>query len=118
MQGPSSSLYGREAGFIVGETSPFEFTSVSSRELLPPRLEYLVVPGVEERSASSGAELRSDRVDVLAQVVEVGIDSAILSERLTYDETLVILQGAYAPPPKMYGRARVIGYLSGQTVRV
>src|SRR5258708_21167296 len=102
MQSNRSLICEREAGFIVGETSPLEFTFVSSRELLPPRLEYLVVPGVEERSASSGAELRSDRVDVLAQVVEVGIDSAILSERLTYDETLAILRGAYAPPPKLY----------------
>ncbi len=117
MSTPPSSPYGREAGFIVGETSPLEFTFVTSREMAPPRLEYLVVPGVEERSMSSGAAPRAEKVDVLAQVVEVGIDSAILSERLTYDETLAILRGAYAPPPKMYGRARVIGYLTTQTVR-
>ncbi len=125
MYGPlSSTLHGREAGFIVGETSPLEFTFVSSRAMLPPRLEYLVVPGVEERGAPSvagaqpGANGGAERVDVLAQVVEVGVDSAILSERLTYDETLAILRGAYAPPPKMYGRARVIGYLAAQSVRV
>jgi DNA helicase HerA-like ATPase len=118
VQTSTTALYGREAGFIVGETSPLEFTFVSSRDLLPPRLEYLVVPGVEERGASLDGGASADRVDVLAQVVEVGIDSAILSERLTYDETLVILRGAYAPAPKMYGRARVIGYLAGQTVRV
>lgn len=120
MQTVAPAPYGREAGFIVGETSPLEFTFVSSRDLLPPRLEYLVVPGVEERGVPSraGAEAPDQRVDVLAQVVEVGIDSAVLSERLTYDETLAILRGAYAPAPKMYGRARVIGYLAGQTVRV
>ena len=118
MERPSPSRYGREAGFIVGETSPLEFTFVSSREMLPPRLEYLVVPGVEERSSGSDSGPQSERVDVLAQVVEIGIDSAILSEHLTYDETLAILRGAYAPPPKMYGRARVIGYLTGGTVRV
>jgi DNA helicase HerA-like ATPase len=118
MQTLHSALYSREAGFIVGETSPLEFTFVSSRDLLPPRLEYLVVPGVEERGAPSGAGAPDQRVDVLAQVVEVGIDSTILSERLTYDETLAILRGAYAPAPKMYGRARVIGYLAGLTVRV
>jgi len=49
MQNMRSSICGREAGFIVGETNPLEFTFVSSKELLPPRLEYLVVPGVEER---------------------------------------------------------------------
>lgn len=120
MHGSSPPLYGREAGFIVGETSPIEFTFVSSHELLPPRLEYLVVPGVEERGVSSDASRvhRSERVDMLAQIIEVGIDSAILSERLTYDETLAILRGAYAPPPKMYGRARVIGYLANGTVRM
>jgi len=117
MQGSLPSPYSREAGFIVGETSPLEFTFVSSRELLPPRLEYLVVPVVEERSRPTRAGQQAEQVDVLAQVVEVGIDSTILSERLTYDEALAILRGAYAPPPKMYGRARVIGYLSGQTVR-
>ncbi len=124
MQDPSPSLYDGETGFIVGETTPLEFTFVSNRDALPPRLEYLVVPDVEERGAPSGAGsgmgagARPRRVDVLAQVVEVGIDSAILSERLTYDETLAILRGAYAPPPKMYGRARVIGYLDGGSVRV
>lgn len=118
MKRQPSSPYGLEAGFIVGETNPLEFTFVSSREMLPPRLEYLIVPGVEERTALSGTEAHPKRVDVLAQVTEVGIDSAVLSERLTYDEALAILRGSYAPPPKMYGRARVIGYLVDQTVRV
>jgi DNA helicase HerA-like ATPase len=118
MKSQPFSVYGLEAGFIVGETNPLEFTFVSSREMLPPRLEYLIVPGVEERTAlSAGTQAQPERVDVLAQVIEVGIDSAVLSERLTYDEAVAILRGAYAPPPKMYGRARVIGYLAGQTVR-
>jgi DNA helicase HerA-like ATPase len=109
----------REAGLIVGETSPLEFTFVSSRELLPPRLEYLVVPGVEEHSGEAlAASISSERVDVLAQVIDISIDSAILSERLTYEETLAILHSAYAPPPKMYGRARVIGYLAHGEVRI
>jgi hypothetical protein len=42
MQNSQSTLCGQEAGFIVGETNPLEFTFVSSQELLPPRLEYLV----------------------------------------------------------------------------
>src|SRR5581483_7070418 len=113
------AVCGREAGFIVGETSPLEFTFVSSRELLPPRLEYLVVPGVEERgSGGFSAQDGQSHVDILAQVVEVGIGSAILSDNLTYDETTAILRGSYAPQPKMYGRARVIGYLAHGVVRV
>jgi len=119
MQNIHSSICGREAGFIVGETSPLEFTFVSSQELLPPRLEYLVVPGVEERGGGivPSSEVSSTLVDILAQVVEIGIGSAILSDTLTYDETMAILRGSYAPQPKMYGRARVIGYLASGVVR-
>lgn len=113
------AVCGREAGFIVGETSPLEFTFVSSRELLPPRLEYLVVPGVEEKGGGDfSVQDGQSHVDILAQVVEVGIGSAILSDNLTYDETTAILRGSYAPQPKMYGRARVIGYLAHGVVRV
>src|SRR5436853_102198 len=130
MQNTLSSICGHEAGFIVGETNPLEFTFVSSRELLPPRLEYLVVPGVEEKGRHASNELdsfmvvqgqhcqaesplfdacrrnqtpsdeaASIHVDILAQVVEIGIGSAILSDRLTYDETMAILRGEYAPQP-------------------
>ncbi|HZU69878.1 MAG TPA: ATP-binding protein [Ktedonobacteraceae bacterium] len=118
MQNSLSSICGREAGFIVGETSPLEFTFVSSQELLPPRLEYLVVPGVEEKGGTvPSSEAPSTHVDVLAQVVEIGVGSAILSDALTYDETMAILRGSYAPQPKMYGKARVIGYLLHGVVR-
>jgi len=119
MQYTLSSICGREAGFIVGETNPLEFTFVSSQELLPPRLEYLVVPEVEEKGGGTvlSSEAASTRVDVLAQVVEIGVGSAILSDNLTYDETMAILRGSYAPQPKMYGRARVIGYLVNGVVR-
>src|SRR6266581_2277635 len=120
MQNMRSSICGREAGFIVGETNPLEFTFVSSKELLPPRLEYLVVPGVEERGGGGvpTSEFASTQVDVLAQVVEIGIGSAVLSDSLTYDETVAILRGSYAPQPKMFGQARVIGYLAKGVVRV
>ncbi len=119
MQANSSSICGREAGFIVGETSPLEFTFVSSRELLPPRLEYLVVPDVEEKGSGdfNSDGTASARVDILAQVIEIGIGSSVLSESLTYDETMAILRGSYAPQPKMIGRARVIGYLTKGVVR-
>src|SRR5438552_4734005 len=113
MQANFSSICGHEAGFIVGETSPLEFTFVSSRELLPPRLEYLVVPGVEEKGSG---DFNSDgtantHVDILAQVVEIGIGSAVLSDSLTYDETMAILRGSYSPHPMLFGQARVIVYI-------
>src|SRR5450759_4592721 len=119
MQANSQSICGREAGFIVGETSPLEFTFVSSRELLPPRLEYLVVPNVEEKGSGdfNSDGTASAHVDILAQVIEIGIGSSVLSESLTYDETMAILRGSYAPQPKMIGRARVIGYLTKGVVR-
>ncbi len=97
MQTVAPAPYGREAGFIVGETSPLEFTFVSSRDLLPPRLEYLVVPGVEERGAPSIAGERTERVDVLAQVVEVGIDSAILSG-IASEQSLAVRWGVDSQP--------------------
>jgi uncharacterized protein len=112
-----SSLCAQEAGFVIGETNPLEFAFVSSQELLPPRLEYLVVPGVEEKAGGSSSNSNM-HVDILAQVTEIGIGSSILSERLTYDEAKVILRGDYAPQPKMYGQARVIGYLVNGTVRI
>lgn len=120
MQNTSVSICGPEAGFIVGETSPLEFTFVSSRELLPPRLEYLVVPGVEEKGSGDFPlnGVAGNTVNILAQVVEIGIGSSVLSDNLTYDETMAILRGEYAPQPKMYGRARVIGYLAHGVVRV
>ncbi|HET8844540.1 MAG TPA: ATP-binding protein, partial [Ktedonobacteraceae bacterium] len=71
----------------------------------------------EEKAGGPSSGLNV-RVDILAQVTEIGIGSSILSERLTYEETKVILRGSYAPQPKMYGQARVIGYLANGTVRV
>src|SRR5216683_932841 len=71
MQNIRSAICGREAGFIVGETSPLEFTFVSSQELLPPRLEYLVVPEVEEKGGGiiPSSDATNTSVNVLAQVV-------------------------------------------------
>lgn len=100
-------------GYIVGESRPQEFTFVSSPTFAPPRLEYLVVPDVEERV--DGKVLT---VDVLAQVSQIGIDSAVLSDGLTYEETRTILRGDFSPPPKVLGKARVIGYISEEGVKI
>lgn len=108
----SHGSLGNPVGFIVGEARPQEFTFVTSRQLLPPRLEYLVVPGVEERRDD-----RVTRVDVLAQVSQISVDSSVLSRDLTYDETEMILQGEFAPPPKVLGVAKVVGYIEDGVVR-
>lgn len=106
-----SEQTGRFVGYIVGEVQPQEFLFVSSRELMPPRLEYLVVPGVEERRGE-GAQ----RVNVLAQVMQLEVDSAILSGSLTFEETQTILDSRLSPSPRLVGTARVIGYLAGGSV--
>ena len=69
-------------GYVVGESHPHEFLFVSSSEDIPPLLEYIVTvvraPGVD------GTE---QTVQVLSQVSEIGVDSAVLSQALTYEET-------------------------------
>src|SRR5260370_28454192 len=113
MQSNRSLICEREDGFIVGETNPLEFTFVSSRELLPPRLEYLVVPGVEEKGSGDATSngTAGISVDILAQVVEIGIGSDVLSESLTYSETQAILRGSYARSQRCTGARVLLGIL-------
>ena len=99
-------------GYIVGEAQPQEFQFVTSRQLAPPRLEYLVVRGVAERRGDDIV-----RVDVLAQVASLGVDSAVLTGNLTFEEVGSILAGRLVPPPKIMGTCRVIGYLEDGSVR-
>lgn len=99
-------------GYIVGETAPQEFVFVTSRQLMPSRLEYLIIRDVTERLGDGACT-----VDVLAQVSEINVDSALLSDALTYEETESILRGEFAPPPRVFGTARVIGYLEAGAVR-
>ena len=101
----------RFVGYIVGEVQPQEFVFVTSQELMPPRLEYLVIPEVEERRGDETV-----RVDVLAQVMQLEVDSSVLSSGLTFEETQSILDSRLAPSPRLMGTARVIGYLLDGTV--
>lgn len=100
-------------GYVVGESHPDEFLFVSSSESIPPLLEYIVT--IVRAPGADGIERD---VQVLSQVSEIGIDSAVLSQSLTYEETRTILTGAFAPPPKVLARARVIGHLDGDAVRM
>ncbi len=100
-------------GYVVGEVRTDEFTFVTNPEIAPPRLEYVVIQGVEERV---GDEVR--RVDVLAQVTSLEVASRLLSTAMTYAEVQAILNRLNAAQPIMTGRAKVIGYLDDKVVRL
>ncbi len=103
------SDYDTPVGYIVGESSPQTFSFVTTPDLMPGRLEYLVVRDVMER-----IDGQEHRVDVLAQVQGLGVGSAILREDLTYEETVAILRGRYHDRPRAIGQAYVIGYLQDE----
>src|SRR5581483_9685730 len=100
-------------GYVVGESHPAEFLFVSSSNDVPPLLEYIVTDVYGPAASSAPGPIQ-----VLSQVAQIGIDSSVLSDALTYEEVASILAGSFAPSPKVLARARVIGYLDGQTVRV
>ncbi len=64
----------RKAGYVVGEVDTMRFTFVSDMDSFPPRYEYLVIPGVDEREG-----IGKKPVDVLAQVNRIINYSDILS---------------------------------------
>ncbi len=94
-------------GYIVGEVSTNEFTFVTSREIAPPRLEYIVVQ-VQEPTR---------KIDVLAQVTSLSVSSRLLGDSLGYAEVEAILNRLKSSPPIVQGRAQVLGYLEDSAVR-
>ncbi len=94
-------------GYIVGEVSTNEFTFVTSREIAPPRLEYIVVQ-VQEPAR---------KIDVLAQVTSLSVSSRLLGDSLGYAEVEAILNRLKSSPPIVQGRAQVLGYLEDGAVR-
>ena len=58
-------------GYVVGEVRTDEFTFVTNTEIAPPRLEYIVLPGLRERSGGG-----VQTIDVLAQVTGLKIGRA------------------------------------------
>lgn len=99
-------------GFIVGEVETHRFVFVTSRDLAPPRLEYVVVPGVRETTPEG-----TRQVDVLAQVTRLQAASPMLDASHTYGETQALIRGAYDPPPRILATADVLGYLLKQDGR-
>jgi DNA helicase HerA-like ATPase len=100
-------------GYIVGEARTDEFTFVTSASIAPPRLEYIVVPKVQERVDD---ELRE--VDVLAQVTGLTVSSRLLDTTMSYAEVEAILGRLGGAPPVIVGTAKVLGYLDDGTVRL
>lgn len=99
-------------GYVVGEVRTDEFTFVTNSQIAPPRLEYVVLKGVQERT---GDEIR--RVDVLAQVTSLAISSRLLQTTMSYNEVRAILNRLDSAPPIIVGVAKVLGYLDGNVVR-
>jgi len=102
-----------EVGYIVGEARTDEFTFVTSASIAPPRLEYIVVPKVQERVDD---ELRE--IDVLAQVTGLTVSSRLLDTTMSYAEVEAILGRLGGAPPVIVGTAKVLGYLDDGTVRL
>jgi hypothetical protein len=96
----------KAVGYVVGEVETHRFTFVTSPSLAPPRLEYLVIPGVQER-----VDDEICTVDILAQVTRLQVASQMLDDTHTYEETRTLIDGDYAPHPKIIGTANVLGYL-------
>jgi DNA helicase HerA-like ATPase len=95
----------RRAGYIVGEVDTNVFWFVSDLNSFPPRHEYLVIPGVRERT---GTEFKD--VDVLAQVSRIANYSDILGKELSLRELETIIS-RYGSSAKVFGTANVLGYL-------
>ena len=92
-------------GYIVGQAETGYFAFVSDLETYPPRHEYLLVRGVKERKGDDFIQ-----VDVLAQVNRISNRSDILSDTLSLEELESII-GKYSGTTKVFGEAKVLGYM-------
>ncbi|MEO8084527.1 MAG: ATP-binding protein [Ardenticatenales bacterium] len=112
---PAPALVARAAaiGYVIGEVRTDAFQFVTTTELAPPRLEYLVLRDVPER-IDDGVR----RVDVLAQVTRIAINNRLLASGMNYNEVEAILRRLGAAPPVVVGDAKVLGYYDGKDVRV
>ncbi len=101
-------------GYVTGESTPAGFSFVSSEELVPPRLEYVVVAGMRERRGDTTVT-----VDLLAQVTNVKADVITLDDRIDFLGAETVLNHRVTFPPRLRVEASVVGYLDGdqQTVR-
>lgn len=99
-------MMNRKVGYVVGEVDTSNFGFISDLDSYPPRHEYLVIPNVRERI---GTEIT--HVDVLAQVNQISNYSDILANSLSLEELESIIS-RYTATTKVYGTAKVLGYLN------
>ena len=99
-------------GYVVGEVRTDAFTFVTNAQIAPPRLEYVVVRGVQERLDD---QVRG--IEVLAQVSSLAVSSRLLDTTMSYGEVEAILRRLGSSPPVIMGQAKVLGYLDGEVVR-
>lgn len=97
-----------KVGYIVGEVDTGSFNFVSDLDSYPPKHEYLIIPGVKERT---GDILTT--VDVLAQVTRISNYSDILGVKLSLEELETIIS-RYKATTKVYGEAKILGYLNSR----
>jgi hypothetical protein len=93
-------------GFVVGEARSDLFLFVTTPELCPPRLEYVVIKSIKEKVSGE-----AESVEVLAQVTELAASSQIFDSALTFQETETILRAEYAFAPRIIATATILGYL-------
>ena len=98
-------------GYVVGEVRTDEFTFVTNTEIAPPRLEYIVLPGLRERSGGG-----VQTIDVLAQVTGLTVSSRLLSPDMSHGEVEAILNRLRSAPPIIVGTAKVLGYLDERNI--
>jgi DNA helicase HerA-like ATPase len=102
----SSAPAGGFLGLVTGESSPARFGFVSRAEIVPPRLEYVVVRGVRERVGG-----RDLAVDLLGQVTGITADVVTLDDRIDLDAATVVLDHGATFPPRVRVQVSTIGYL-------
>ncbi|MFN8496330.1 MAG: ATP-binding protein [Anaerolineae bacterium] len=98
-------------GYVVGEVRTDEFTFVTNTEIAPPRLEYIVLPGLRERTGGG-----VQTIDVLAQVTGLTVSSRLLNSDMSHGEVEAILNRLRSAPPIIVGTAKVLGYLDERSI--
>ncbi len=99
-------------GIVTGQSAPDLFWFVSEQEKVPPRLEYVMIRGAQER-----VDDVVQRVDLLAQVTSIVADVLPLDAEVDFGEAQTVLEQAGVFPPRVRAQASVLGFLSGGTVR-
>ncbi|MHA1762404.1 MAG: ATP-binding protein [Promethearchaeota archaeon] len=95
-------------GYIIGEASTMEFEFVTDEKLAPLKWDYLMVESFERR------EGKEFKVEILAQVSEI----FAFSKNITIDTLPSMVKKQIEQNivnPKIYGRAKVLGYIDKNT---